>query len=137
MREALVSRRGQMGQLLDCVTALETGEHGPASRFVVDAGDFYLEALMWANSAAESLFGESEGAAARTNGAPLQPGGQRTVRPPEQSQSTPPPVSTPPAVHPQAPPTDRDDSGEPTGRIARFVKKCLRLLGRRVDRGRR
>jgi hypothetical protein len=136
LRDALVLRRGPRGELLDCVTSLEAGEEETAGT-IVDAPELYLESLIWANSAAESLFGESEGAAARTNGTPLQPGGQRTVRPPEQSQSTPPPVSTPPAVHPQAPPTDRNDSGEPTGRIARLVKKCLRLLGRHVDRGRR
>ncbi|HEY2440832.1 MAG TPA: hypothetical protein VGI07_11395, partial [Solirubrobacteraceae bacterium] len=57
MRDALVLRRGQMGQLLDCVAALEAGDYDSAT-FVTGAGELYLTALIWANTAAESLFGE-------------------------------------------------------------------------------
>ena len=50
IREALVQRRGRMGQLLDCVVALETGEDDPVLATVTHAGELYLEALMWANA---------------------------------------------------------------------------------------
>ena len=36
---------------------LETGEDDPVLATIPRAGELYLEALMWANSAAESLFG--------------------------------------------------------------------------------
>jgi c-di-GMP phosphodiesterase len=58
MREALVQRRGERGRLLECVTALETAEYGLVPATVPHAGELYLEAIMWANGAAESLFGE-------------------------------------------------------------------------------
>ncbi len=94
MREALVSRRGQMGQLLDCVTSLETGEGGPAIGFVSDAGDLYLEALMWANSASESLFGGPAAAPARSRSATAPAARRRPLHTAEPVASTPPPGSS-------------------------------------------
>jgi len=74
MRDALVMRQGVMGELLDCVTALEAGEYEAPTAFVSTAGELYLTALIWANTAAESLFGAAggvappSGAAASANG---------------------------------------------------------------------
>ncbi len=65
MREALVQRRGERGRLLNCVAALETGEYGAVATSVPEAGDLYVESIMWANTAAESLFGEAGAAAAQ------------------------------------------------------------------------
>ncbi|HYB30026.1 MAG TPA: HDOD domain-containing protein [Solirubrobacteraceae bacterium] len=87
IREALVQRRGPMGQLLNCVVALENGEDDGT---VTKAGDVYLEALMWANSAAESLFGEP--APARARDAHAGAAVRRPVRAPAASGSTPPPL---------------------------------------------
>jgi c-di-GMP phosphodiesterase len=56
MREALSTRAGEKGALLDCVIALETGDFDRAKKLVRGAGDLYLEALMWANQAAQPLF---------------------------------------------------------------------------------
>ena len=94
MREALVSRRGQMGQLLNCVTALEAAEDGPATAFVTDAGDLYLEALMWANSAAESLFGGSARAPSRAQSARDTAARRRPRHTAEPVSSTPPPIAS-------------------------------------------
>ena len=82
MREALVSRKGKRGLLLDCVTALETGEISDMPSIVANAGELYLESMMWANAAAESLFS--------------------AAAPPARAKSTPPPVSQP-APAPVAP----------------------------------
>ena len=82
MREALVARKGKRGILLDCVTALETGEISEMPSIVERAGEIYLESLMWASSAAESLFAAA---------APAKP-------------STPPPVThAAPAPEPATP----------------------------------
>ncbi len=70
MRDALVLRQGVMGELLDCVTALEAGEYEAPTEFISSAGELYLTALIWANTAAESLFGATGGIAPET------PGGQ-------------------------------------------------------------
>ncbi|MGA2924804.1 MAG: HDOD domain-containing protein [Solirubrobacteraceae bacterium] len=64
MREALVHHRGEKGLLLDCVTRLEAGEFDRAKTIVSRAGDLYLESLVWANGAADSLFDELRIAAA-------------------------------------------------------------------------
>jgi hypothetical protein len=72
MRDALVLRQGVMGELLDCVTALEAGEYEAPTAFVSTAGELYLTALLWANTASESLFGATGGIAPpapATNGA--------------------------------------------------------------------
>ena len=64
MRDALIAHRGEMGALLDCVTALEAGEFDRAKTIVSGASEIYTESLIWANAAADSLFGELDAAAA-------------------------------------------------------------------------
>jgi EAL and modified HD-GYP domain-containing signal transduction protein len=103
MREALVQRRGQQGQLLDCVTSLEAGEYGGAT-IVAGAGELYLKSLIWANTAADSLFGEP--GAAPTDAA--------RVRPDQ------------PEVASRA---GRRTGG---GVVARFWSRCLGYFGRRA-----
>ena len=63
MRDALVFRRGEKGQLLDCVVALEDGDYTVAP-IVPSSGELYLRSIIWANTAAESLFGVPEGGSA-------------------------------------------------------------------------
>ena len=67
MREALVLRRGEKGRLLECVDSLEAGDDEHAHANVEGAGELYLEAVMWANTAAESLFDEPGAAPASEN----------------------------------------------------------------------
>ncbi len=116
MREALVSRKGKRGILLDCVTALETGEISDMPSIVANAGELYLESMMWASAASESLFSAAA--------APSRP------------KSTPPPVSTPapvPAPEPVAqPPVEHaaTSSGEP-GPFGRIRDTVLGWFGRR------
>jgi EAL and modified HD-GYP domain-containing signal transduction protein len=130
MREALVQRSGPMGQLLDCVTELETGEDGPATATIPKAGEVYLEALMWANSAAESLFGEPGKAPAGTRAARSVPTSRRSVPAIDAAASTAPPVSDAvPAFAVGAP-------GLRPGRLRRVWARCLALLGRRVSEAR-
>jgi hypothetical protein len=126
MREALVQRRGRMGELLDCVTSLEVGEDGPATSLVEDAGDLYLEALMWANSAAESLFGEPGAAPGRASRERQSAGGRRAGRGATPTASTPPPAfgPAPATVH-------AGRAGEP-GWFARTWARCRALFGRRL-----
>ena len=69
IRKALVQRRGRMGQLLDCAVSLEIGEDHPVQATVPHAGELYLEALMWATSAAGSLFGDPGTGPARSGDA--------------------------------------------------------------------
>ncbi len=57
MCDALICRRGSKGLLLDCATALETGELDRAEATVSGAGELYFDSLVWANRAAISLFG--------------------------------------------------------------------------------
>jgi c-di-GMP phosphodiesterase len=84
MRDALVSRKGKRGLLLQCVAGLETGEVSDLPAVVEGAGELYLESMMWANSAAEALFS--------------------AAAPDARAKSTPPPVSHPaPAPAPAAP----------------------------------
>ena len=64
MREALVHHRGEKGLLLECVATLETGEFDRAKTIVSGASEIYTESLIWANAAADSLFGELDAAAA-------------------------------------------------------------------------
>ncbi len=121
MREALVARKGKRGILLDCVAALETGEISDMPSIVERAGEIYLESLMWANSAAESLFAAA---------APAKP-------------STPPPVSHPaPALAPVAPlpaldvaADDRPPPPAPRGLFARVFARLFGRRGRRVSHG--
>jgi EAL and modified HD-GYP domain-containing signal transduction protein len=55
MRNALVERRGPMGELLEAVIVREQGGHDDAPE-VPHADEFYLRAVIWANNTAESLF---------------------------------------------------------------------------------
>jgi EAL and modified HD-GYP domain-containing signal transduction protein len=64
MREALITHRGARGGLLECVASLEAADFDEAQAIVPDAGELYLEALVWANDAAAPLFGELDTAAA-------------------------------------------------------------------------
>jgi EAL and modified HD-GYP domain-containing signal transduction protein len=56
MREALVEHTGIMGDLLNAVAALEAGYIGDAKALVPNAGELYMEALLWANEASDALF---------------------------------------------------------------------------------
>jgi EAL and modified HD-GYP domain-containing signal transduction protein len=58
MREALINHRGEKGLLLECVATLESGELDRATTIVSRASELYTESLIWANGAADSLFGE-------------------------------------------------------------------------------
>jgi EAL and modified HD-GYP domain-containing signal transduction protein len=64
MREALITHRGEKGRLLECVTALETGDFDQAEAIIPPAGELYLDALGWANQAADPLFAPAPAAAA-------------------------------------------------------------------------
>jgi c-di-GMP phosphodiesterase len=130
MREALVSRQGQMGQLLNCVTELETGEDGPAIGFIGDAGDIYLEALMWANSASESLFGGAAPAAAKPRSAAAAPSRRRPAHLAEPTSSTPPPSGSELHSLPGGAPRRR------AGFFRRAWSRCLALFGRPVSEAR-
>ncbi|HTU30397.1 MAG TPA: HDOD domain-containing protein [Solirubrobacteraceae bacterium] len=57
MREALVEREGPMGDLLEAVVARELGVRELAPE-VPHADEYYLRAVIWANNAAESLYGD-------------------------------------------------------------------------------
>jgi c-di-GMP phosphodiesterase len=75
MREALVHRRGPLGELLDAAAAREHGETGETGAAACEHGamgtaatiphadEFYLRSVIWANTAAESLFGGAPGPA--------------------------------------------------------------------------
>lgn len=56
MRAALVSGWGETGRLLQCVRLLEAGDGSAARRLVPGATRAYLEAVIWAEAAAASLF---------------------------------------------------------------------------------
>ena len=122
IREALVQRRGQMGGLLDSVVALEGGDD---DGFVPKAGELYLEALMWANSTAESLFGEPQAARGRAEDSRAGAAAPRPRRAPAPWASTPPPLFDQEAVvvqppHPQL------------SLFARIWARVLSVFGRRV-----
>jgi c-di-GMP phosphodiesterase len=129
MRDALVLRHGPKGQLLDSVTSLEAGEDEKASTLILDAPQLYLESLIWANGAAESLFDQSEGAP-HANGSSAtgsSANSRRSARSATPPQSTPPPSTAPPSDPPgTAVPAPEAPRG---GRIARLVQKLRRLLG--------
>jgi EAL and modified HD-GYP domain-containing signal transduction protein len=78
MREALVHRRGPLGELLDAVAAREQGENdaGPA---VPHADELYLRSVIWANTAAESLFGATPSPASPAS--PSSPASEGAPRP--------------------------------------------------------
>jgi c-di-GMP-related signal transduction protein len=58
MRQALIAHVGEKGVLLECVQALEAGDFDRAEALVPRAGATYLDALMWANEAANPLLGD-------------------------------------------------------------------------------
>ena len=115
MRDALVSRKGKRGLLLQCVTGLETGEVSDLPSVVEGAGELYLESMMWANSAAESLFSATA------------PDALAKCTPPAVSQSAPAPV---PAAAP-VPTPDPVEAGrvEPANRRGAFARAFARLFG--------
>ncbi len=64
MREALIAHGGASGELLECVGSLEAADFDQAQAIVPNAGELYLESLVWANDAAAPLFGQLDAAAA-------------------------------------------------------------------------
>ena len=58
MRQALIAHVGEKGVLLECVQALESGDFDRAEALVAGAGATYLDALVWANEAADPLLGD-------------------------------------------------------------------------------
>ena len=115
MRDALVSRKGKRGLLLQCVAGLETGEVSDLPQVVDGAGELYLESMMWANSATDALFS--------------------AAAPDARAKSTPPPVSQP-APSPVAaiaptPAADPVDAGsvEPAASRGAFARVFARLFG--------
>jgi len=106
-----VSRKGKRGLLLQCVAGLETGEVSDLPAVVEGAGDLYLESMMWANSAAESLFS--------------------AAAPDARAKSTPPPVSQPAPAAPASLVSASVDADprEPARRQGVFGRVCARLFG--------
>jgi c-di-GMP phosphodiesterase len=133
VREALVQRSGSKGQLLDCVVSLETGEDGPASAMVANTGELYLEALMWANAAAESLFGEPGAARPQAASARAAANGRRPVLA-EPGVSKPPPGSAlapaADAASPAALPVVLDGPVQPAVQVGDTVRTSRSFFGR-------
>ena len=151
MREALVLRKGEKGRLLDCVAALEAGDYAHASTVVAGAGELYLESLIWANTAAESLFGEPGPAPAHVTVEVATVNRGSSVHLPEQSPGETPPVSEGAPWHQDAlppAPAPADVRCLPTrvtfgrghrakrGLLARALVRCLGYVGWRVGEGR-
>jgi c-di-GMP phosphodiesterase len=131
IREALVQRRGPMGDLLGCVVALENGEDDDT---VPKAGDLYLDALMWANHASESLFGEPRAARTRRSDARAEDSRAEAGAAPRRKSRAPAPwASTPPPLF--------DQEAEPVVQVARpqvgffgrVWARVLSVFGRRVS----
>jgi c-di-GMP phosphodiesterase len=72
IRNALIHRHGAMGELLDAATARETGDNG-AGAPLAHADEFYLRSVIWANTAAESLFGGGPSSAGPASGSQRMP----------------------------------------------------------------
>lgn len=119
MREALVGRKGKRGLLLECVTALETGEISDMPSIVANAGELYLDALMWSNSAAESLFESTA------------PGKQAKSTPPPVSQPAPAPVAAIITSAPEPAPAAQGGTSDERGWFARVLGRCFGWIGRR------
>jgi EAL and modified HD-GYP domain-containing signal transduction protein len=125
MREALVHRRGRMGELLNCVTSLEQGEYSDARELLDSAGELYLESMIWANNAVASLFGESAAAPApdEVEAAPAER--SLPVLTADPSTSTAPPMLIDAALA-------GDQLGQPRQRLLQRIAARLRgLFGRR------
>ncbi|HEY5430017.1 MAG TPA: HDOD domain-containing protein [Solirubrobacteraceae bacterium] len=58
LREALITHRGDKGELLECIMAVEAGDFDRAEAIVPRAGELYREAVAWADQAAAPLFAE-------------------------------------------------------------------------------
>jgi EAL and modified HD-GYP domain-containing signal transduction protein len=56
MRDALVDHTGP-GRLLECVTAIESGDFAHANEILDDSFEHYLESVGWSNEAAAQLIG--------------------------------------------------------------------------------
>jgi len=56
MRVALLRHAGPMGRILDAATSLETGYFGDAKLLVPNAGELYVQSLLWAQEASGALF---------------------------------------------------------------------------------
>jgi len=56
MRVALLRHAGPMGRILDAATALEGGYFGDAKTLVPNAGEYYVQSLLWAQEASGALF---------------------------------------------------------------------------------
>ena len=128
IREALVQRSGRMGQLLDSVVFLETGEDNAVLATIPHAGAHYMDALMWANSAAESLFGEPGGTPPGTAQAPAAVR-RRVLAIPTMASTAPPGASEPAAPAALAAPAK-------PGLLRRVWARCLAVFGRRVSAAR-
>ncbi len=122
MREALVGRRGKRGELLDCVASLEAGECDQAPAGLERAGELYLESVLWANTAAESLFGEPGAATA---------GGDRQTDPAAGGDHQTDPTA--PATEPEAP-QPQLNTAERHVRTTRW-SRVRSVLGRLFGRG--
>ncbi len=85
---------------------------------------------MWANGAAESLFGEPGKAPAGARAARSAPTSRRSAVVVDAAASTAPPVSD------TAPTFAVGASGRGPGRLRRVWTRCLALLGRRVSEAR-
>jgi EAL and modified HD-GYP domain-containing signal transduction protein len=57
--EALVEHKGPKGEILECLSALETGDLATAEAILPTAGQLYVLALAWADDAAAPLLAES------------------------------------------------------------------------------
>ncbi|MGZ4187982.1 MAG: EAL and HDOD domain-containing protein, partial [Solirubrobacteraceae bacterium] len=64
MRQALIAHVGDKGVLLECLLALEAGDFDRAEELAPGAGPIYLDALVWANEAANPLLGDGTASAA-------------------------------------------------------------------------
>jgi len=58
LRDALTTHRGTMGQLLECITAVEAGGFDRAEAIVPRAGELYRESVAWADEAAAPMFAD-------------------------------------------------------------------------------
>ncbi len=115
MREALVHRRGPLGELLDAVAAREQGETG-AGATVPHADELYLRSVIWANTAAESLFGAAPSAVSAPSAS-----GVRAVSAQETARR--------PAIAAAA--AASDSARSEAGPVRRFLAAIGRLFGRR------
>jgi EAL and modified HD-GYP domain-containing signal transduction protein len=56
MRVALLRHAGPMGRILDAAVSLESGYFGDAKLLVPNAGELYVQSLLWAQEASGALF---------------------------------------------------------------------------------